>query len=185
MFINQAADEATIGHFYRVTPDMAVERLPLPPVSVANGIASSPDGTRIYLTDSPTREIHCADYHADGSIGSIGALRLFTRLSTREGYPDGSVIDSDGGLGNAQWDGGCVVRYDGNGVVTDRIAVPTARPTCPTFIGPKCDRLALTTAHVGLSESARRDQPNAGDVFVCTPGRIGVPEHRFVTHLCA
>ena len=54
-----------------------------------------------------------------------------------------------------------------------------------TFFGPKRDRLALTTAHVGLSESARRDQPNAGGVFVCTPSRIGVPEHRFVSHLRA
>ena len=179
---NQASVEAAIGRFYRVTPDLAVERLPLPPVAVANSIAFSPDGTRIYLADSPTRAIYCADYHADGRIG---ALRLFTRLSTYEGYPDGSTVDSDGGLWNAQWDGGCVVRYDVDGIETDRIVVPSSRPTSPAFFGLKRDRMALTTAHIGLSDAARRDQPSAGGVFVCTPGRLGVPEHRFVTPLRA
>ena len=34
-------------------------------------------------------------------------------------------------------------------------------------------------AGIGMSESARRDQPTASGMFLCTPGRIGLAEHRF------
>ena len=70
-------------------------------------------------------------------------------------------------------------------IETDRIPAPTSRPTCPSFAGASRDRLAVTTAGIGLSESARRDQPTAGGVFVYTPGRIGLAEHRFVKPLQA
>ena len=38
-----------IGGFYRVGPDLAVERLPLPPAHVANAICFSPDGQAMYF----------------------------------------------------------------------------------------------------------------------------------------
>ncbi len=168
--------EAAIGHFYRVTADLKVERLPLPQVGVANSIAFSPDGARLYFADSPTREIHCADYHADGRIGPP---RLFVRLAADEGFPDGSTVDADGGLWNAQWDGGCVVRYDQGGIETARLVLPVSRPTCPAFGGADFERLFVSTARIGLGVEARREQPTAGGVFALAPGRRGLPEHRF------
>ena len=65
------------SRFYRVDANLAVTALPLPPAIVANSLAFSPDGGRLYFTDSPSREIRCADYHADGSIGEP---RCFARL---------------------------------------------------------------------------------------------------------
>ncbi len=168
--------EAAIGNFYRVTADLKVERLPLPPVGVANSIAFSPDGSRLYFCDSPTREICCADYHADGRIGPP---RRFVRLGADEGFPDGSTVDTEGGLWNAQWDGGCVVRYDADGVETERVVVPTARPTCAAFGGPDLGRLFISTARIGLGASALLEQPAAGGVFACMSDRRGRPEHRF------
>lgn len=168
--------EAAIGNFHRVTADLKVERLPLPPVGVANSIAFSPDGTRMYFADSPSREIWCAEYHADGSIGPP---RLFVRLGAAEGFPDGSTVDAEGGLWNAQWDGGCVVRYDADGVETERVVVPTARPTCVAFGGPDLGRLFISTARIGLGAQALLEQPAAGGVFTCLPRRRGLPEHRF------
>jgi L-arabinonolactonase len=119
--------EQPVGHFYRVGADLQVERLPLPAVAVANSIAFSPDGATMYYTDSPTRAIWQVPYHADGRLG---APRLFTRVSNAGGFPDGSCVDAGGGLWNAQWDGGCVVRYDASGTETARIALPVSRPTC-------------------------------------------------------
>ena len=179
---NQARHGAAIGHFYRVTSDLAVERLPLPRVAVANSIAFSPDGSRMYFTDTPTREIYCADYHADGRIGPP---TLFTRLAATEGMPDGSTVDAEGNLWNAQWDGGCVVRYDSAGVPTARVALPASRPTCPAFGGENFDRLFVTSARASLDETALRDQPAAGGVFAFSPGCSGRPEHRFATDLRA
>ena len=173
---------APIGHFYRVDADLGIERLALPTVAVANSIAFSPDGSRLYFADSPTRAIHCADYHAGGRIG---APRLFKQLAANEGYPDGSAVDADGGLWNAQWDGGCVVRYDSTGVETARLAVPASRPTCVAFGGAALDRLFVSTARIGLDAEALRSQPTAGGVFALMPGRRGLPEHRFDTELRA
>lgn len=168
--------EAAIGHFYRVTAGLDVECLPLPPVGVANSIAFSPDGSRLYFADSPSREIQCADYHADGRIGRP---RRFVRLGANEGFPDGSTVDADGGVWNAQWDGSCVVRYDPDGIETERVAVPVSRPTCPAFGGGDFERLFVSSARIGLSEATLREQPTAGGVFACSPGRRGLPEHRF------
>jgi L-arabinonolactonase len=170
--------EAAIGHFYRVDAELHVERLPLPAVAVANSIAFSPDGTRMYFTDSPTRRIDCADYHADGRIGTP---RLFVELGSDEGYPDGSAVDADGGLWNAQWDGGCVVRYDSHGVETTRVELPAARPTCPAFGGEGFAQLFVSTARKGLHGDALAAQPAAGGVFVAQTAHRGRAEHRFVT----
>jgi L-arabinonolactonase len=172
------AAEQPIGHFYRVDADLRVERLPLPAVAVANSIAFSPDGTRMYFADSPTRTIHCAAYHADGRIGPP---RVFVRLGEHEGYPDGSAVDTEGGLWNAQWDGGCVVRYDSDGRETARLALPVTRPTCPAFGGADFARLFVSTARVGLPADSLRVQPGAGGVFELAPGWHGLPERRFVT----
>ena len=179
---NGARDSAPVGLFYRVDAMLDVERLPLPPASVANSIAFSPDGSLLYFTDTPTRRIMCADYCADGRIGTP---RLFVTVPASEGFPDGSAVDAEGGLWNAQWDGGCVVRYASDGRETARIALPASRPTCPAFGGAALDRMFVTTARVGLSAQALREQPQAGGVYALSPGRRGLPEHRFATSLRA
>jgi len=173
---NEASNADPIGHFYRVGADLGIERLPLPPVAVANSIAFSPDGTRLYYCDSPTREIRCCGYGVDGRVGPS---RPFIHLGAHEGVPDGSTVDADGGLWNAQWQGSCVVRYDSEGRETARIEVPASRPTCVTFGGPSLDCLFITSARIGLDEAALRTQPHAGGVFVAQPSWRGLPEHRF------
>ena len=173
---------APIGLFYRVRADLSIEALPLPAVGVANSIAFSPDGTRMYFADSPTRIIQCVDY---GAGGSLGAPRTFVRLGAHEGFPDGSAVDAEGGLWNAQWDGGCVVRYGADGIPTDRIALPARRPTCPAFGGAGLDRLFVSSARIGLDEAALLAQPGSGGVFALSPGRRGLAEHRFNTPLRA
>lgn len=175
---NGARDNAPICSFYRVTAKLEIERLPLPRVCVANSIAFSPLGTLMYFADSWTRQIHCVDYHPDGRVG---VPRPFVRVPEWQGFPDGSAVDSEGGVWSAQWDGGCVVRYDQGGAETMRIPLPTSRPTCPSFGARGLDRLFVTTARVGLDEAALRAQPTAGGVFTLPAGWTGLPEHRFVT----
>ncbi|HVZ45843.1 MAG TPA: SMP-30/gluconolactonase/LRE family protein [Ramlibacter sp.] len=179
---NQAKDAAAIGHFYRVGADLRVERLPLPAVAVANSIAFSPDGRLMYFTDSWSREIWCVDYHADGRLGTP---RLFVRIPKSEGFPDGSAVDAEGGLWNAQWAGGCVVRYAPDGSATLRVPLPASQVTCPAFGGAGLDRLFVTTARAGLDDAQLRAQPTAGDVFEVPVASRGLPEHRFRTDLRA
>jgi L-arabinonolactonase len=171
---NKAA--APVGHFYRVSGDLRIERLPLPPAGVGNSIAFSPDGTTMYYADSPTRTIFSVDYRADGSLGEP---RVFVVLPADAGFPDGSTVDAQGGLWNAQWMGSCVVRYDSTGRETARFALPVSKPTCPAFGGPQLDELYVTSARIGLDSDALQREPSAGGVIALTPGWRGLPESRF------
>jgi L-arabinonolactonase len=167
--------EAAIGGIYRVHGDLRVERLPLPATAVANSIAFSPSGATMYYTDSPARTIWRLDYGTD-----LGEPEVFVRLSTEEGYADGSCVDADGGLWNAQWEGSCVVRYDPAGVETARLALPVSRPTCPAFGGADLSMLFVTSARGGLDKEALRREPEAGGLFALQTAWRGLPESRFV-----
>ncbi|HEX7931523.1 MAG TPA: SMP-30/gluconolactonase/LRE family protein, partial [Paraburkholderia sp.] len=123
-----------VGGFYRLNHDLSLERLPLPAPAISNSIAFSPDGATMYYCDSPTREIRACDYLADGGIAND---RLFTRLTDASGEPDGSTVDRDGGVWNAQWGGARVVRYGADGVETERVDVPTVQPSCVALGGPQ------------------------------------------------
>ncbi|PCE30019.1 SMP-30/gluconolactonase/LRE family protein [Burkholderia ubonensis] len=158
-----------IGGFHRLNPDLTLERLALPPAAIANSIAFSPDGSKMVFCDSPTREILVCDYRAGGGVDRV---RPFARLTDTDGEPDGSTVDRDGGLWNAQWGAGRVVRYGTDGVETDRIAVPTAQPSCVAL--DDAGRLYVTSARVGLSDDA-----HAGGVFVAQTRYAGLPTARF------
>jgi L-arabinonolactonase len=173
---DEGAPARPIGGFYRLNRDLTLERLPLPAPSISNSIAFSPDGATMYFCDSPTCEIRACDYRADGCVAND---RLFVRLTDATGEPDGSTVDTDGGLWNAHWGGGRVVRYDANGVETERVTVPTAQPSCVALGGARLATLYVTSARVGLDADALRSDPLAGGVFVATPARRGLPEPLF------
>ncbi|MFL9905187.1 SMP-30/gluconolactonase/LRE family protein [Paraburkholderia sp. RL17-337-BIB-A] len=174
-----------VGGFYRLNHDLSLERLPLPAPAISNSIAFSPDGATLYYCDSPTREIRTCDYRADGGIAND---RVFTTLTDASGEPDGSTVDHDGGLWNAQWGGRRVVRYGPDGVETERVEVPTAQPSCVAFGGPpnghpsgqaELNTLYITSARIDLDAAALAGDPGAGGVFIATPARHGLPEPVF------
>ncbi|OXI43593.1 SMP-30/gluconolactonase/LRE family protein [Burkholderia aenigmatica] len=162
-----------VGGFYRLNADLTLERLALPRAAIANSIAFSPDGSKMVFCDSLVREILVCDYSRAGVAG----VRPFARLTDADGDPDGSTMDRDGGLWNAQWGGRRVVRYAADGVETERIAVPTAQPSCVTLDG--AGRLYVTSARIGLSDDARAGDPHAGGVFVAQTRHAGLPTARF------
>jgi L-arabinonolactonase len=101
------------------------------------------------------------------------------RLTDATGEPDGSTVDAEGGLWNAHWGGARVVRYDANGVETERVTVPTAQPSCVALGGARLATLYVTSARVGLDADALRENSLAGGVFIATPARRGLPEPVF------
>jgi L-arabinonolactonase len=180
---NQHDDNDPVGHWWRIDGgdgSLRLEALPLPPVGVANASAFSPDGRRIYFTDSPTRTIWCADYPADGVPGRP---EVFAHIAEGDGFPDGACVDSDGGLWVALWDGAAVRRYDADGRITDHLPLPARRPTCPAFGGALLDTLYVTSACVGLAADAGALPLAEGALLALPPaslnGRRGRPEHRF------
>ncbi|SAK48863.1 gluconolaconase [Caballeronia arationis] len=170
---HDVAKAEAIGGFYRLNGDLLLERLPLADCAISNSIAFSPDGTTMYYCDSPTRQIRACDYP------TFAHDRLFAELSDATGEPDGSTVDRDGGLWNAQWGGARVVRYAPDGREAARIEVPSAQPSCVAFGGAALDTLYVTSARVGLDEEQLQRDLHAGGVFIATPAASGIAEPVF------
>jgi len=163
-----------IGGFYRLNADLGLEALPLPRVAIANSIAFSPDGTRMYCCDSVQKRIWRCDYG-----DRLDAVTTFVDLAALDGVPDGSTVDAEGALWNAQWRAARVVRYAEDGRELAVFALPTAQPTRPAFGGAELATLYLASAFDGMDAATRANDPHAGDVFALVPGVCGLPEPRF------
>jgi len=170
-------DAQPLGAFYRLNADLSLERLPLGNCAINNSIGFSPDGAKMYYCDTPTRQIRVCDYPAFSND------RVFVELTDATGAPDGSTVDADGALWNAQWGGRRVVRYAPDGRESARVEVPSAQPSCVAFGGAALDTLFVTTARAGLDEDALRTDAHAGGVFAAQPGVRGIAEPVFTGKL--
>src|SRR5208283_6053854 len=99
--------------------------------------------------------------------------------SRAPGFPDGSTVDADGCLWNAEWGGGRVVRYAPDGRVLRVLPLPASQVTCCTFGGAGLDRLYVTTARTGFDPSALAGEPHAGALFVLDVGVSGLADAPF------
>ncbi|MCY1274814.1 SMP-30/Gluconolactonase/LRE-like region [compost metagenome] len=116
---------------------------------------------------------------AGRSGDALDPPRLFVDLGEVPGVPDGSCIDAQGHLWNAQWGLGRVVRYSPDGAQQGIWPVPTRQPTRPAFGGPLLDTLYVTSARDGLSADSLASDPHADALFRCQPGVCGLAETRF------
>jgi len=175
---NDAPDLARCCSFYRLNTDLTLERLALPAVAISNSICFSPDGRIMYYCDSPAKTIHCCDY--DTAAGSTANPRLFADLQQQPGVPDGSTVDSQGYLWNAQWGGYRVLRLAPDGSIDRMIKVPVAQPSCVALGGADLDTLYVTSARESLTAAALLAEPAAGGMFQLRLEDIrGLPEMRF------
>ncbi len=147
-------------------------------IQISNGIGWSPNHQIMYYTDSPRRVIYAYDF--DLESGSITNRRDFVTVPGEDGVPDGLAVDSEGFVWSAHWDGWRVTRYDPEGKIERVIYLPVQRPTSCTFGGPDLDLLFITSAWTGLSDTDRRKQPLAGDLFLVHAGVKGQKEIEFL-----
>jgi sugar lactone lactonase YvrE len=164
------------GSLYRLDPDLSCTRL-RSDIIVPNSIAWSPDNRRMYFADTWRDRILAYDY--DIETGAISGERLFADTSAHPGRPDGSCVDEDGCLWNAEYGGWRVVRYTPAGKVDRAIALPVSSPTCCCFGGAGLDTLYITSATQRLAPDELARQPLAGGVFAIRAGAKGLPEARF------
>jgi sugar lactone lactonase YvrE len=111
-----------------------------------NGLAVSPDGTILYMSDShpSVQMVWRAAYNP--ATGKIGARVPWIDFSALPGRPDGAAIDRDGGYWIACIDAGRVCRYAPDGTLTAVVHAPVAKTTKPAFGGENMSTLFITTA---------------------------------------
>jgi len=162
------------GALYRYDGGPAAVRV-LGDVYTSNGLGWSPDGSRMYYTDSPRRRIDVLDF--DPGTGSVSGRRPFAEDPLGV-LPDGLAVDSDGCVWSAKWDGSEIVRYTPDGAVDVRVEMPVARPTSCMFAGPDLRTLVVTSAQDGPAVASSRPAL-AGATFLLDVDVPGLPEVPF------
>ncbi|KQV46201.1 hypothetical protein ASC95_26705 [Pelomonas sp. Root1217] len=170
--------KSTIASFYQYSMAHGLRRLALPAVAIANSVCFSLDGRTMYFCDTLSQRIQQCAY--DAETAQVDNVRLFTAMDQDDAWPDGSVVDAEGCLWNAQWGAGRVARYDPEGRLMGVLCAPAAHTSCPAIGGEGMDQLMLTTARTELSRDALAAQPLSGSLFgLRLPTALGVPDALF------
>jgi sugar lactone lactonase YvrE len=169
---------------YRLDPDLKVTKVD-DGIICSNGPCWSPDDKTFYFADTFQGEFWAYDY--DITTGTLSNKRTFARFGEDGGLADGSTVDAEGCLWNAQLVTGDLIRYAPDGTVERRIGMPVKNITSVMFGGDKLDEIYVTSM-ARVKHPAEHDKftkeakPRylAGALFKITGlGIQGVPEPRF------
>ena len=165
------------AELFRLDTDLSVTRMDGDYI-IGNGIAFSPDDSRMYLADSRDETVWVYDFDLAG--GTISGKRRFFSTADIEGRVDGATCDAQGNYWCALVHGAAVACISPAGKMIDRIAVPAKHPTMVTFGGPLLDQMYVTTARQLLRDDERAAWPQAGSLLrIDDLGAIGVAEPLF------
>ena len=176
MLINMAAGRHE-GCIYSYGNNSKVQKL-LEGFITPNGMAFSPDGRTMYLSDShpSVQTVWAFDYDTD--TGTPSRRRLFVDMNQLPGRPDGAAVDADGCYWICGNDAGLVHRFTPQGKLDRSLQVPVKKPAMCAFGGIGLDTLFVTSIRPeGIDLS---DQPLAGGLFALRPGVRGLEETPFL-----
>lgn len=173
MVLNMGADAAD-GALYRYESGQPAHTA-LNGFITPNGLAFSPDGRTMYLSDShpQVQQIWAFDYDIDS--GTPSNRRLFVDMHQFLGRPDGAAIDAEGCYWICANDAGLIHRFTPDGRLDRSLAVPVKKPTMCAFGGSRLDTLFVTSIRDDHSPHSL-----AGGVFALNPGVQGMPEPTFI-----
>lgn len=133
---HKATPEQATNNVYRIDPETGSIDAVVRDFVQPNGLAFSPDETKLYVADSGSpRHIRVFDV-VDGR--TLANSRVF--CTVEPGVPDGFRFDVEGNLWTSAWDG--VQCFAPDGTQIGKILVPE-RVANLTFGGPKANRLYI------------------------------------------
>ena len=167
-----------VGSLYRYTAKDGLTGPCEGALLTQNGLAWSPAGDLMYLSDShpKSRLIWVFDYDID--TGTPRNRRVFVDMNLHPGRPDGAAVDADGCYWTCATDAGQLLRFTPAGNLDRSIPLPVKKPTMCAFGGTAFDTLYVTSIRPP-NKADLIDQPLAGAVFALRPGIQGLPESEF------
>lgn len=143
-------------------------------ITIPNSICFSPDGNTAYFADTVTQNIQKVALDAAG--WPRAEPEVFVDLAAEGLFPDGSTVDADGNLWNAQWGAGRVACYSPQGQFLRAVSVGAPHSSCPAFGGEGLRSLFTTTAREGLNAAGLVAHPESGATFVQDDVATGLHE---------
>jgi len=174
--VNDMALASSAGAVYALEPDHHHWKLTqrLYGFITPNGMAFSPKGETLYLSDSHPKIQKIWSFDYDTATGAIGEQKLFFDMQGVPGRPDGAAVDTDGCYWICGNDGGVVYRITPHGEIDQTIVLPVKKPAMCSFGGERMDTLFVTSIRPsGIDLS---DQPLAGGVFAVSTPYQGIAE---------
>jgi L-arabinonolactonase len=177
-------EELPLCSLWRLDPNLSLHKVDSG-IICSNGPCWSPDDRLFYFADTFQREIWAYDY--DISTGTTRHRRVLASTAADSGFADGSTVDAEGFIWNAQVISGDLIRYAPDGTVDRKIGMPVRNITSVMFGGEKLDEIYVTSmarvAHPAAHDKfAKQNKPQfgAGGLFrIKGLGIRGLPEHRF------
>ncbi len=163
------------GKLYCVDTDLTISSS-IENLHITNSLCWSPDSKYLYHCDTPSRQID--RYNFNAKSGAISNHSKFVKTQANC-YPDGSIVDADGHLWNAQWGGSQLIRYNPDGEIDLTLQLPVSQPTCVAFGGKNLNILFVTSARQDLSQEQLAQKPSAGNLLIFETDYIGMAESPF------
>ncbi|WP_420606452.1 SMP-30/gluconolactonase/LRE family protein [Novosphingopyxis sp.] len=161
------------GKLFRLDGDALVSVVE--DINCANGLAFSPDGTRLYLSDSPTSIIE--SWTLDRATGSLSERQTFAKVDPAHGFVDGATVDSEGGYWATLVYGAALRRYAPDGAIDRHLALPFSNPTKVAFAGDDMRTLFITTTKMTpRSGKANLGQDMLGGIYAIESDIAGIPD---------
>ena len=164
-------DKSPTGALYALSANGTLRTLARD-ITVANGLAWSPDAQTLYFSDSRAATIWACPWHPD--TGTIGPRRVFATPVDAIGRPDGAAMDTEGHYWSAGVSAARLNRFAPDGTLARSIPLPVQAPTMPVFGGPARNRL-FVTSHRHVPQPT----PIDGALLSLDPAATGTPARRF------
>ncbi|GEM_PF-5048406 len=166
------------GKLYRFDANARRMEAVIDDLIVPNGLAFSPDGRTMYLSDSHAsrQTVWAFDYDIDS--GTPHNRRIFIDMHAHPGRPDGAAVDADGCHWICGNDAGLVHRFTPDGRLDRSVAIPTPKPAmCAVLHRRLCAPDAVGRAlhtHLRSVRQARGRDRCGSDRHVRLAGRHAV-----------
>ncbi len=167
--VMETALASPAGRLYRY--DANGLRAVLDGLVIPNGLAFSPDGRVMYLSDSHPTRSRVWRFDCDAETGEPRNRQIFIP-ALPEGHPDGAAVDAEGCYWICGNEAGRIYRYTPNGRLDRRLDVPARNVSMCAFGGAGMDTLFVTSIRPPSSPPDSLE----GAVFALRPGVRGLPE---------
>ena len=163
------------GSLYKLNKDLKLTRVDKN-YRITNGPAFI-DQYNFYHTDSPKKTIYKIKINKNNKIVS---KKIFKKLSSDEGSPDGMTLDKNKNLWVAHFHGACISVFNKKAKLIHRIQFPAKNITNCAFGGKNTKELYVSTATKGMSKADLRKFRYSGFFFSVKTNARGVLQKKFI-----